>query len=82
MKGYKNVPTTYTIGLLEAITDETVKEKAVKNFDEKYAVNNENAYGGAATISRALEYAFCWENSSEGEEYWKKVYEEYKSKKL
>lgn len=80
-KGYRNnvTPTTYAIGLLEGIEDQDVREKAIANFDENYAVRNEQLYGGAATTSRALDYAFVWEDSPEGGEYWKKVYDGYRA---
>ena len=81
MKGYKNTPTTYTIGLLEVIENEEIRTKAINNFNEKYAINNENVYGGAATISKALEYAFYWDESPEGGEYWEKIHADYKAKK-
>lgn len=82
MKGYKSTPTTYAIGLIEAIEDEEIKSKALKNFNETWAINCENAYGGAASISRALYYAFDWDTTPEGGDYWNKIYEDYKSKRL
>ncbi len=51
----------------------------MSNFHEGYATSNENLYGGAAKISRALDYAFVWEDSPEGNDYWKGIYNEYKS---
>ncbi len=84
MKGYKtnHIPTTYTIGLLEAIENEEIRKKAIHNFNEKIAINNEKLYGGAATISKALEYAFYWDESPEGNDYWEKIHAEHKIKRI
>jgi hypothetical protein len=84
MKGYKTnmIPTTYTIGLLESIPDEEVRKKAIENFNERYAIGCENFGGGAAKISKAIEYAFDWEDSPEGYDYWENIYKDFKEKKI